>query len=69
MDMQQLNRQTAKVNHYPTKVIQFGEGVLAAEFIWGEDVASGKLPESEMAFLHQMVQDISYNNADKYFGF
>ena len=38
MDMQQLNRQTAKVNHYPTKVIQFGEGVLAAEFIWGEDL-------------------------------
>ena len=35
----------------------------------GEDVASCKLPESEMAFLHQMVQDISYNNADKYFGF
>ena len=35
----------------------------------GEDVASGKLPKSEMAFLHQMVKDISYNNADNYFGF
>ena len=35
----------------------------------GEDIASGKLPKSEMAFLHQMVQDISYNNADRYFGF
>jgi len=35
----------------------------------GEDIASGRLPKSEMAFLHQMVQDISYNNADKYFGF
>ena len=35
----------------------------------GEDVASGKLPKSEMAFLHQMVKDISYNNADQYFGF
>ena len=35
----------------------------------GEDVAAGKLPASEMAFLHQMVKDISYNNAEKYFGF
>ena len=35
----------------------------------GEDVALGKLPKSEMAFLHKMVQDISYNNADQYFGF
>ena len=35
----------------------------------GEDIASGKLPKSEMAFLHQMVKDISYNNADNYFGF
>ena len=35
----------------------------------GEDVATGKLPKSEMAFLHKMVQDISYNNADRYFGF
>ena len=35
----------------------------------GEDIAAGKLPASEMAFLHQMVKDISYNNAEKYFGF
>ena len=35
----------------------------------GEDIASGRLPKSEMAFLHKMVQDISYNNADNYFGF
>ena len=37
--------------------------------IIGEDIAAGKLPKSEMAFIHQMVKDISYNNADKYFGF
>ena len=35
----------------------------------GEDIQNGKLPQSEMAFLHQMVKDISYNNADNYFGF
>ena len=35
----------------------------------GEDIQNGKLPASEMAFLHQMVKDISYNNADKYFNF
>ena len=35
----------------------------------GEDIENGKLPRSEMAFIHQMVKDISYNNADKYFGF
>lgn len=35
----------------------------------GEDVEAGKLPRSEMPFLHQMVKDISYNNADRYFGF
>ena len=35
----------------------------------GEDIQNGKLPKSEMAFLHQMVQDISYNNADRYFNF
>lgn len=35
----------------------------------GEDVVNGKLPKSEMAFLHKMVQDISYNNADTFFGF
>lgn len=35
----------------------------------GEDIQSGKLPKSEMAFLHQMVKDISYNNAYNYFRF
>ena len=35
----------------------------------GEDIQNGKLPQSEMAFLHQMVKDIAYNNADNYFGF
>ena len=35
----------------------------------GDDLKDGKLPKSEMAFLHQMVKDISYNNADRYFGF
>ncbi len=35
----------------------------------GEDIQSGKLPKSEMAFLHQMVKDISYNNAHNYFRF
>ncbi len=37
--------------------------------ILGEDLEKGKLPESEMPFIHQMVRDISYNNADKYFNF
>lgn len=37
--------------------------------VLGEDLAAGKLPKSEMAFIHQMVKDISYNNADRYFGF
>lgn len=35
----------------------------------GEDVESGRLPDSQMPFLHQMVKDICYNNADRYFGF
>ena len=35
----------------------------------GEDIANGKLPKSEMSFIHQMVKDISYNNAEHYFGF
>lgn len=35
----------------------------------GEDIQNGKLPKSEMAFLHQMVKDISYNNAHNYFQF
>ena len=35
----------------------------------GEDIKNGKLPKSEMGFIHQMVKDISYNNADRYFKF
>ena len=31
--MQQLNRQTAKVNQYPTKIIQFGEGNFLRAFV------------------------------------
>ena len=37
--------------------------------ILGEDIEKGKLPKSEMKFIHQMVKDIAYNNADRYFGF
>lgn len=37
--------------------------------ILGSDVESGRLPASEIDFIHQMVKDISYNNADTYFGF
>lgn len=35
----------------------------------GEDIEAGKLPRSEMPQIHRMVQDISFNNADRYFGF
>ena len=35
----------------------------------GEDIEAGKLPRSEMDFLKQMVADISYYNAKRYFGF
>lgn len=35
----------------------------------GEDVESGRLPKSEMKFLHQMVKDISYCNAKRFFNF
>ena len=35
----------------------------------GEDLKSGKLPVSEMDFLHQMVKGISYENATNYFNF
>lgn len=35
----------------------------------GEDIEKGKLPKSEMQFIHQMVSDISYNNANTYFEF
>ena len=35
----------------------------------GRDVEEGKLPQEEMPFIRQMVEDISYYNAKKYFGF
>ncbi|MDR1416727.1 MAG: glucuronate isomerase [Prevotellaceae bacterium] len=35
----------------------------------GRDVEKGELPESELPFLAQMVENISYNNAKNYFGF
>ena len=35
----------------------------------GEDLAAGKLPVSEMDFIHQMVGGISYENAKNYFNF
>ncbi|MBQ0006285.1 MAG: glucuronate isomerase [Alistipes sp.] len=35
----------------------------------GEDIEKGKLPVSEMPFIHRMVRDISYNNAEKFFNF
>ena len=37
--------------------------------VLGEDLKNGKLPKSEIDFIHQMVKDISYNNAAKYFNF
>lgn len=37
--------------------------------ILGEEVDKGKLPRSEMDFIHRMVRDISYNNAKQYFNF
>jgi len=37
--------------------------------VLGRDVENGKLPVSELDFIGQMVEDISYNNADRYFGF
>ncbi|MDD4636080.1 MAG: glucuronate isomerase, partial [Bacteroidales bacterium] len=35
----------------------------------GNDVENGELPASELPFLRQMVEDISYNNAKNYFKF
>ncbi len=35
----------------------------------GEDIDKGKLPASEMDIIGRMVEDISYNNANRYFGF
>ena len=37
--------------------------------VLGHDVETGRLPKSELPFIHQMVQDISYNNAKNYFNF
>ncbi|MGN0201575.1 MAG: glucuronate isomerase [Candidatus Cryptobacteroides sp.] len=37
--------------------------------VLGEDIEKGKLPASEMAFIGNMVKDISYNNAKNYFNF
>jgi len=37
--------------------------------VLGNDVDSGRLPASEMEFIHQMAKDISYNNAKNYFKF
>ena len=35
----------------------------------GQDVEDGKLPAEEMPFIEQMVKDISYYNAKRYFNF
>jgi glucuronate isomerase len=35
----------------------------------GNDIEQGLLPASEMEFLGQMVENISYNNAKNYFNF
>jgi glucuronate isomerase len=35
----------------------------------GNDVESGLLPQQEMEFIGQMVENISYYNAKKYFNF
>jgi glucuronate isomerase len=35
----------------------------------GNDVEHGLLPASEMAFLGEMVENISYNNAKTFFNF
>ena len=37
--------------------------------ILGRDIEDGKLPKSEMAFIGQMVSDISYYNAKRFFDF
>ena len=37
--------------------------------VLGSDVETGRLPASELPFIHQMVKDISYNNAKNYFNF
>ena len=37
--------------------------------LMGNDVEAGLLPASELDFLGQMVENISYNNAKEYFKF
>ena len=37
--------------------------------VLGKDIEEGRLPASEMDFIGKMVEDICYNNADRYFGF
>ena len=37
--------------------------------IFGKDLERGKLPLSEIEFIGQMIEDISYNNAKNYFQF
>lgn len=37
--------------------------------VLGSDLASGRIPASEIETVHKMVQDISYNNAANYFKF
>lgn len=37
--------------------------------VLGKDIESGRLPISEMPFIHKLVNDISYENAVRYFGF
>lgn len=37
--------------------------------VLGEDIEKGKLPASELNFITEVVQDISYNNAKNYFNF
>jgi glucuronate isomerase len=35
----------------------------------GNDVEQGLLPASELPFLGKLVEDVSYNNANEFFGF
>ena len=35
----------------------------------GDNIQSGRLPESELPFIHKMVGDICYRNAKEYFQF
>ena len=37
--------------------------------VLGSDLTTGRLPESELGFIHKMVEDICYGNAKRYFNF